>query len=149
MTLANRVLDRFTGTEHVASRVASRFISAMEHPNAKARAQYLKEHPNADPKNHTVGKGEGGESRGMKPKTERAYETLDNLADSLEKGREVSPKSLKNFTKEVENSNPSPRAQKLLDEVKKSLSKRNRSDKDNDKLINDIDELRNSLRSKG
>lgn len=40
---------------------------AMEHPTDEARKKYLKKHPNADPKNHTV-KGEGEKTKGEKTK---------------------------------------------------------------------------------
>jgi len=40
--------------------------TAMEHSSPEALKNYLKDHPNADPKNHTVSKGKGDQG-GSKP----------------------------------------------------------------------------------
>lgn len=53
--LAARVARRYT----TSSRVTARFLEAMEHSSPEALKEYLHEHPNADPKNHSVGKGKG------------------------------------------------------------------------------------------
>lgn len=65
-----------TPTVAQARRVVARYKGAMEHPSEEARKEYLKEHPQADPSNHTVTKheGEGGaaeeepEGKEKKPK---------------------------------------------------------------------------------
>lgn len=43
-------------------RVVARFVEryGMEHPSEEARKNYLKDHPNAEPRNHTVQKSNGG-----------------------------------------------------------------------------------------
>lgn len=43
-----------------ARKVAARY--AMEHPSDEARKDYLKDHPGADPKNHSVKKDQGSSS---------------------------------------------------------------------------------------
>lgn len=40
-------------------RVTARYLKAMEHSSPEALKEYLREHPGADPKNHSVGKGKG------------------------------------------------------------------------------------------
>jgi hypothetical protein len=65
-----------TPTVAQARRVVARYKGAMEHPSEEARKEYLKEHPQADPSNHTVTKheDEGGaaeeepEGKEKKPK---------------------------------------------------------------------------------
>lgn len=55
--------------ELLVRRVASRFVEAMEHDSPEALKKYLKDHPNADPKNHTVKKHDeekGGDDEGGK-----------------------------------------------------------------------------------
>ncbi len=42
----------------IARRVLARSVLAMEHATEKARKNYLHEHPNADPKDHSVAKKE-------------------------------------------------------------------------------------------
>lgn len=49
---------------HVLPLLAPSIRVAMEHPSEEARKKYLKEHPKADPKNHTVKKPSGGGSGG-------------------------------------------------------------------------------------
>ena len=51
----------------MAESVLSQYLEAKEHPTEKAKKKYLKDHPNADPKNHWVkkpkkDKGESSES---------------------------------------------------------------------------------------
>ena len=57
--------------------------SAMEHSSPEARKQYLKDHPNADPKNHTVKKqdsdSKSNENGGFKSKAD-----LDKAIDKLD-----------------------------------------------------------------
>lgn len=55
----------------LARRVLAKTISAMEHPSAKARKDYLHEHPNADPKDHSVAKKEKGDSGDTGTSTEK------------------------------------------------------------------------------
>jgi len=47
----------------MARKVASRYLFAMEHPTPEAMKQYLKDHPNADPANHSVKKEEKDEGK--------------------------------------------------------------------------------------
>lgn len=62
-------------------------ILGMEHPSEEARKQYLKDHPGADPKNHTVkDKGEsssGGDSGGSTPKPSKADRLAASKANSI------------------------------------------------------------------
>lgn len=74
---------------------------AMEHATPGAKKKYLKEHPDADPKNHTVSKGKGsggggGASRkqetdkllkeyGTKPGLERKVKELKEDAQALDR----------------------------------------------------------------
>ena len=46
----------------LAPRVLRRFLAtvSMEFPTEEARSKYLKDHPGADPKNHTAKKHEEG-----------------------------------------------------------------------------------------
>lgn len=43
----------------LSRRIVAGYRSSFEHPSEKERAQYLKKHPKADPKHHTVKKPEG------------------------------------------------------------------------------------------
>lgn len=56
--------------------IVSRFKGAFEHPSEDARKQYLKEHPKADPKNHSVKKHEdgGGADEDEAPKHDKGEE---------------------------------------------------------------------------
>lgn len=93
---------------------------SMEHASEEARKQYLKDHPKADPKNHTVGKGNGG-GGGAKPpgKVDRpsaedfdkAWDVLDEALASknakaavehLGEGGALSVASLDNLSKALE-----------------------------------------------
>lgn len=51
----------------------------MEHATSEARALYLKEHPNADPKNHSVNKGTS--DSGKKLKLKDPDEVMSDLGD--------------------------------------------------------------------
>lgn len=75
----NAILDVIT-----ANRVA------MEHPSAEARRDYLREHPNADPKNHTVKKDTGG--GGSKSKAQDVFDKalgarMDRALKELPEGK--------------------------------------------------------------
>jgi hypothetical protein len=66
-SIAARVARRYTAP----SRVTARYLSAMEHSSPEALKEYLREHPGADPKNHSVSKGKGDKG-GDKPKVKPA-----------------------------------------------------------------------------
>lgn len=87
-------------------RVASRFAErhGMEHPSDDARKQYLKDHPNADPKNHTVKKTDGGGSGGSSAQTAAGPVTsqmtsLVKKIDSIDAG--ATGKELERHVKEI------------------------------------------------
>src|SRR5690349_24100925 len=73
------------------SRILVRYRVAMEHPSEEARKEYLKEHPKADPSNHTVAPGK-----------EKALAKDDEEAESDEKEPEAkTPGKGKSFFKSL------------------------------------------------
>lgn len=78
--------------EMVLNRLASiRSKLAMEFPSEPALKEYLKNHPNADPKNHSVAKKEDGGSSGGGSAHPKVKEILDDYFEG------VDPKSAKDF----------------------------------------------------
>lgn len=78
----------------LSNRVVARFVLATEHPSEEARKDYLKDHPGADPKNHTVKKDDGGSKKApdssgdLKSKADKAHKMMDDLTKdfTLDKG---------------------------------------------------------------
>jgi hypothetical protein len=103
-------------------RVASRFAErhGMEHPSDDARKQYLKDHPNADPSNHTVKKnddgGGGGESKAS-PKGGEVHALMDKLHKAYPDLDKDDVKALKSEIDEAEKKGDGKKLQKLKDEV--------------------------------
>lgn len=87
--------------KRIASKFAERF--GMEHPSDDARKQYLKDHPNADPKNHTVkktdGGGGGGDSRATAPLVSQMSSMVKKITD-FDAG--ASKKELKKHVDEID-----------------------------------------------
>lgn len=72
--------------------------TAMEHTSPEALKEYLKEHPNADPKNHTVKKApekaetSGGEGWKSDPKVQKASKEREKAEKELKEFDEIFPK---------------------------------------------------------
>ena len=80
----------------LAPRVLRRFLAtvAMEFPTEEARSKYLKDHPGADPKNHTVKKheeGVGGDGGGSSSSggTWKDHKTFQQVSKSRQTARSV------------------------------------------------------------
>lgn len=82
-----------------ARKVAQKF--AMEHPSDQARKEYLKDHPGADPKNHTVKKDEGGSAGGASPAGSASAQmsSMIKKIDSIDAG--ASKQELKKHSDEI------------------------------------------------
>lgn len=93
-------------------KVVARFVErvGMEHPSEEARKTYLKDHPDADPKNHSVkkDKGGGGGSGG-------GAEADVSKAESRSKETTKHFEDMKDLKKKVENADPS--AKKKFDKA--------------------------------
>ena len=74
--------------------------TAMEHPSEDALKKYLKEHPGADPKNHTVSEG-GGKGKGKKEKGEDLKKKSERLEASWVKKFEAGEATVKDMTHAV------------------------------------------------
>lgn len=92
--MSKKTLRPHLSERSVTNRVVARFMLATEHPSEEARRDYLKNHPGADPKNHTVKKDDGGGKKApegggdLKSKADKAHKMMDDLAKdfSLDKG---------------------------------------------------------------
>lgn len=99
-----------------ARRVAARFLVAMEHPSEEARRNYLKDHPKAEPSQHTVKKtdkpsgGGGGDAKGV----HKMMDALHADYPHLDKGDVA---SLKAEADEAAKKGDSKKLQKLKNEV--------------------------------
>jgi hypothetical protein len=87
MSSAKRIVARLT-ERYATNKVVARFMLAMEHPSEEARRDYLKDHPGADPRNHTVdkSKGDGGGAKkgpspaaGVSSQMSSAIKKIDNF----------------------------------------------------------------------
>jgi hypothetical protein len=102
---------------------------AMEHPS-EAKKQYLKDHPNADPSNHTVkGGGKGGDASAESHKAKaRGAETTKHFDE------------MKSLKTKVENADPS--AKKKFDRAYDKLYENGEAaTKDAEKLLKKFDHL--------
>ena len=75
----------------------------MEHKTEKARKKYLKEHPDADPKNHTGSKGKVKSTKTEK-QHEKANQSLKQFSDGYKKfdGRDEEKKALSGMADSIE-----------------------------------------------
>lgn len=87
---------------------------AMEHATEEARKKYLKDHPNADPKNHTIQKSPGLKSG---PSESRVKKFLQSANTVMRKAWESSSDSVKRFV-----SDPVERKKMARDMTKAALS---------------------------
>jgi hypothetical protein len=85
-------------TRKIARRVLARFIGAMEHSSPEELKEYLHEHPDADPKNHSVKKP--GNGSGADPK---AAEAESKRSDARSQDHDKHMASMKDLKKKVEN----------------------------------------------
>lgn len=75
--------------------VVARFMGAMDHPSEKARENYLKKHPKADPKNHKVkDKSDSGPSSAKKPGSTNVKSLVKSFGElkhpsKLDKGERI------------------------------------------------------------
>jgi hypothetical protein len=115
-----------TPTVAQARRVVARYKGAMEHPSEEARKEYLKEHPQADPSNHTVTEHEdeeGGaeeELEGKEKKPEKKP-SAGNKAKAFFKGLSDKAKAfVSNSSAEVQKfvSDPDHRKQTMVSAAK-------------------------------
>lgn len=127
--------------EVLALRIAARYSAkkrqrnTMEHPSDKAKAQYLKDHPNADPSNHSVAKPGGGKAPGadaMKGDAEKA--------NARSKEREKTLSEMQSLKKGVEDANPS--AKKKFDKAYDKLYEHGeQAAKAAEKLVDKFDDV--------
>jgi hypothetical protein len=116
----------------LSRRVASRF--AMEHATPEAREKYLHEHPNADPANHKVEKGEDkgsgeGAKKEEKGKAEPSLQNEDKTRKTVNRHDEHASNSinkLRKMTDQMRNAYGDPAkakqvAKKFTDEHSKFL----------------------------
>jgi len=75
----------------------------MEHATEKARKKYLKEHPDADPKNHTVSKGKTKPTKTEK-QHDKANKSLRQFSDGFKefKGGDAEKKALSGMADAVD-----------------------------------------------
>lgn len=104
---------------------------AMEHSSPEARKDYLREHPNADPKNHTVKKDEGGgkskDKDGLSPDAKEFYRHSQNGEKSI--------KSISRLTKQLDN----VRGEKAQEVFKKVVG-------ESKKLVNEASKVLDKLK---
>lgn len=100
--------------------------TAMEHATPEAREKYLKEHPNADPKNHAVkGKSEGGGKSEAPAKEKPAHVQGDkNLGGALQEWQGPGTPGINSAGSYFTSGKPVPRdtAEKAHKEIKQMLS---------------------------
>lgn len=109
----------------IARNVVARFKRAMEFSSPEALREYLKEHPNADPKNHHVKKQEGGSGSGaaaVKTKVDKSVaddigkvwknkpsgNAVDTVRKMIDEGRDVSVNMLDKAVRVLHNESNKP-----------------------------------------
>ena len=76
-------------------RIVARFLMAMEHPSEDAKKKYLKDHPNADPSNHTVKKQGPSGGGGGNPK--KTLDTAKKVFDLDKPGQDMAERGQAHF----------------------------------------------------
>jgi hypothetical protein len=109
----------------IVRNVVARARSAMEFPSEKARKNYLREHPDADPSNHTVKKNQGGagkEETGGKPPIKQMVQDTKRLSDTVTKMSDQLGKLQKSFDTAVHSKGGAERAKTLGDKINNAYS---------------------------
>jgi len=103
MSTLKEALDGFR-VASLTRRVAERF--ATEFPTEKARKKYLQDHPDADPKNHTVKKDEGGGGKKSElyKHSESGKKHYDAIAREAKKVRNLDGEKAQEALQKVTNS---------------------------------------------
>jgi soluble cytochrome b562 len=97
----------------------------MEFPSEKARKDYLREHPDADPSNHTVKKNQGGGGKaetGGKPPIKQMVQDTKRLSDTVTKMSDQLSKLQKSFDTAVHSKGGAERAKTLGDKINNAYS---------------------------
>jgi hypothetical protein len=97
----------------------------MEFPSEKARKDYLREHPDADPSNHTVKKNQGGAGKaetGGKPPIKQMVQDTKRLSDTVTKMSDQLGKLQKSFDTAVHSKGGAERAKTLGDKINNAYS---------------------------
>jgi DNA polymerase III gamma/tau subunit len=123
--------------------VVARTKAAMEFPTEKARKDYLREHPDADPKNHTVKKQTGG-SKAPAVDSKLADEEHDKSKSRTEASNETF-KSMKSLTRKVDDGNKAA-TKKFNDSYDKLYEGGEEAAKVADKLLKEYSDLGKGLR---
>jgi soluble cytochrome b562 len=98
-----------------------------EFPTEKARKNYLREHPDADPSNHTVKKNQGGAGEGKaetegKPPIKQMVQDTKRLSDTVTKMSDQLGKLQKSFDTAVHSKGGAERAKALGDKINNAYS---------------------------
>ena len=138
--------------DRIARSVLARFLSreAMVFPNEEALKKYLKEHPGANPKNHTVKKDEGGESGSGNDEIKLVNNATKSLGGELQQWQGPGTPAINSVGSYLTGGHPVSKAKvhKAIEELAEERTKaETQKYKDYEKFIKHIDMLTKKLKT--